>query len=308
MQDGPRKDSLADQLLELHNIQAARVVAAEEARLRAAEDARLRAEAEAKRRREEDDARLRAEEETRLAEERARQQEDELRTREAKQAELRVQLQEEAKARAAEQQRMLEHEKEMAAITAVERNKIRTRRIVAGGAVFLVLASLGAYAFVLKPALERQAMAEEMAKQEQRRAAMDKEQAEAALVTETERAEAAERDTDALKARLEKKEQAKQKAAASTSSTSVSQLGYFVSLVIIPMFWVGGVFFPPDELSSEVQIFAWFLPLSHVVDLMRGWVTGDLAWGMVIDVMWIVVVTAVLYWAALWSMRRRLIK
>jgi hypothetical protein len=113
---------------------------------------------------------------------------------------------------------MLEHEKEMAAITAVERNKIRTRRIVAGGAVFLVLASLGAYAIVLKPALERQAMAEEMAKQEQRRAAMDKEQAEAALVTETERAEAAERDTDALKARLEKKEQAKQKAAASTSS------------------------------------------------------------------------------------------
>jgi type IV secretory pathway VirB10-like protein len=113
---------------------------------------------------------------------------------------------------------MLEHEKEMAAITAVERNKIRTRRIVAGGAVFMVLASLGAYAFVLKPALEGQAMAEEMAKQEQRRAAMDKEQAEADLVTETERAEAAERDTDALKARLEKKEQAKQKAAASTGN------------------------------------------------------------------------------------------
>ena len=90
--------------------------------------------------------------------------------------------------------------------------------------------------------------------------------------------------------------------------SSVTQLGYFLSLVILPMFWVGGVFFPPDELSSEVQIFAWFLPLSHVVDLMRGWVTGDLAWGMVIDVMWIVVVTAVLYWAALWSMRRRLIK
>ncbi len=106
----------------------------------------------------------------------------------------------------------------MAAITAVERAKIRARRIIAGGAVFLVLASLGGYALVLKPALERQAMAEEMAKQEQRRAAMDKEQAEAALLTETERAQAAERDKEALKARLEKKEQAKQKAAASTSS------------------------------------------------------------------------------------------
>jgi type II secretory pathway component PulM len=149
-----------------------------------------------------------------LAQERARQQEEELRTREAKQAELRVQLQEEAKARAAEQQRLLEHEKEMAAITAVERAKIRARRIIAGGAVFLVLASLGGYALVLKPALERQAMAEEMAKQEQRRAAMDKEQAEAALLTETERAQAAERDKEALKARLEEKEQARHTAPA----------------------------------------------------------------------------------------------
>jgi hypothetical protein len=49
---------------------------------------------------------------------------------------------------------------------------------------------------------------------------MDKEQAEAALVTETERAEAAERDKEALKARLEKKEQARQKAAASAATKS----------------------------------------------------------------------------------------
>jgi lipooligosaccharide transport system permease protein len=90
--------------------------------------------------------------------------------------------------------------------------------------------------------------------------------------------------------------------------TSVSQLNYFVSLIIIPMFWVGGVFFPPDELSSEIQAFAWFLPLSHVVNLQRGWVTGDLEAAMVVDVIWIVVVTAVLYRAVLWSMRRRLIK
>ncbi len=90
--------------------------------------------------------------------------------------------------------------------------------------------------------------------------------------------------------------------------SSVTQLGYFVSLIIIPMFWVGGVFFPPDELSSGMQIFAWFLPLSHVVDLQRGWVTGDLGLSILVDFAWIVVVTAMLYWVALWSMRRRLIK
>jgi lipooligosaccharide transport system permease protein len=90
--------------------------------------------------------------------------------------------------------------------------------------------------------------------------------------------------------------------------TSVSQLNYFVSLVVIPMFWVGGVFFPPEELSTGMQTFAWFLPLSHLVNLQRGWVTGDLELSMLVDVIWIVVVTAVLYRAVLWSMRRRLIK
>jgi lipooligosaccharide transport system permease protein len=90
--------------------------------------------------------------------------------------------------------------------------------------------------------------------------------------------------------------------------TSVSQLAYFVSLLIIPMFWVGGVFFPPEELSSEMQTFAWFLPLSHVVNLQRGWVTGDLEAAMLVDVAWILVVAAVLYRTVLWSMRRRLIK
>jgi lipooligosaccharide transport system permease protein len=90
--------------------------------------------------------------------------------------------------------------------------------------------------------------------------------------------------------------------------TSISQLGYFVSLIVIPMFWVGGVFFPVDELSSGMQVFAWFLPLSHVVDLQRGWVSGDIGLGMLADLAWVLVATAILYRAVLWSMTRRLIK
>jgi lipooligosaccharide transport system permease protein len=90
--------------------------------------------------------------------------------------------------------------------------------------------------------------------------------------------------------------------------TSVSQLGYFVSLIVVPMFWVGGVFFPPDQLSSGMQIFAWFLPLSHVVNLQRGWVSGDVELSMLVDLIWVLVVSALLYRAVLWSMTRRLIK
>jgi lipooligosaccharide transport system permease protein len=90
--------------------------------------------------------------------------------------------------------------------------------------------------------------------------------------------------------------------------SSVSQLAYFVSIVIMPMFWIGGVFFPLEEMPSAIQWISWFMPLRHVVDVQRGLVTGDLEWSMLVNVLWIVVVTLVLYRAVLWSMRRRLIK
>jgi lipooligosaccharide transport system permease protein len=90
--------------------------------------------------------------------------------------------------------------------------------------------------------------------------------------------------------------------------SSVSQLAYFVSIVIMPMFWIGGVFFPLSEMPEGVRFVSWFMPLRHVVDVQRGLVTGDLAWSMLLDLAWVVVVTAVLYRAVLWSMRRRLIK
>jgi len=63
-------------------------------------------------------------------------------------------------------------------------------------------------------------MAEEMAKQEQRRAAMDKEHAQAELLDAKEQTAAAEHDSQRLKERLEKKELAQQRAAAATAASN----------------------------------------------------------------------------------------
>jgi len=89
---------------------------------------------------------------------------------------------------------------------------------------------------------------------------------------------------------------------------SNTQLAYFVSLVVMPMFWVGGVFFPLSEMPRTVQILSWFMPLRHVVDIQRDLVSGNPGLATLADIAWIVVVTALLYRAVLWSMRRRLIK
>lgn len=87
---------------------------------------------------------------------------------------------------------------------------------------------------------------------------------------------------------------------------AMSQFGYFFNLVINPMFWFGGAFFPTDSLPAWGRAVAWFIPLTHATALYRGFITGEMAWSLAGDFAWLVVATAITYLAALWSMRRRL--
>lgn len=98
-------------------------------------------------------------------------------------------------------------------------------------------------------------------------------------------------------------------ALAYTSKTiSIHQLMYFFTLVITPMFWLSGVFFPLEQLPGWVQTIAWFLPMTHIVDLFRGLVTGEMHWSLAWDLLWLLVVSVPLFWLALWGMRRRLVE
>lgn len=88
---------------------------------------------------------------------------------------------------------------------------------------------------------------------------------------------------------------------------AMSQLMYFFSLIVMPMFYLGGVFFPLDDLSSGFQVAAWFLPITHVVEINRALVSGGLELSLLINLAWIVIAALLLYRLALWSMRRRMI-
>lgn len=89
---------------------------------------------------------------------------------------------------------------------------------------------------------------------------------------------------------------------------SVSQLNYFFSLFILPMFWFSGGFFPLDELPGWASVLSWFTPLYHGVELNRGLVSGDLNWGHLGHLAWLLVVTPPALWLALWAMRRRIVE
>lgn len=51
-------------------------------------------------------------------------------------------------------------------------------------------------------------------------------------------------------------------------------LSYYFSLVLMPLTALSGVFFPIAQLPEALQMLARVLPLSHAVDLVRGFTTG----------------------------------
>lgn len=89
---------------------------------------------------------------------------------------------------------------------------------------------------------------------------------------------------------------------------SMSAYHFLWALVINPMFWFGGAFYPLDQLPGGLRVVAWLIPLTHVVEINRGLIEGDLQWHMLGNLAYVAAMTAAFFSLALWSMRRRLIK
>jgi lipooligosaccharide transport system permease protein len=88
---------------------------------------------------------------------------------------------------------------------------------------------------------------------------------------------------------------------------SMTHFGYLFNLVVMPMFWLSGGFFPLENLPDWSQRAAWFMPLVHSVELNRAALSGDLHLGLLVDVAWLLAGCIVFYRLALVLMRRRLI-
>ncbi|MGB5812267.1 MAG: hypothetical protein WBG86_17145 [Polyangiales bacterium] len=207
MQEPTRHDSLTAQLQELDSLQEARVREQEEARIRAAEEARRREDEAARLKREYEAEQQRQEEELRLREERARTEQEERRAREEEESQLRLQLEAERHAKAAQQQRELEHQREMAAINAIEKRKVRNKRLVVGGLVAILLGAAGGYMFGIRPAIERKSLEAEQARQAHELALGEKARAQEALVDAQRRTDEAVQDKEQLQERIQARDQ-----------------------------------------------------------------------------------------------------
>lgn len=89
---------------------------------------------------------------------------------------------------------------------------------------------------------------------------------------------------------------------------SVNAFNYFYSLVIYPMFFFSGVFFPLEDLPRTAERLAWLLPLTPAVHVTRNLLQGHLALSMLWAVLGIAAASVALYYLALTLMRQRLIR
>jgi lipooligosaccharide transport system permease protein len=89
---------------------------------------------------------------------------------------------------------------------------------------------------------------------------------------------------------------------------SMSAYNFLFAFVINPMFWFGGAFYPLERLPRGLEVLAQFLPITHIVEINRGLVEGDLHWTHLANLAVAVAYAAAFFSLAIWSMRRRLIK
>lgn len=83
-------------------------------------------------------------------------------------------------------------------------------------------------------------------------------------------------------------------------------LFYYTELVVSPMFFFSGAFFPVDRLPSYLQAAIWITPLYHVVTLARALTYGSLSWGLLVDAAYIAAVSLVLAPVAVRLLNRQL--
>jgi lipooligosaccharide transport system permease protein len=89
---------------------------------------------------------------------------------------------------------------------------------------------------------------------------------------------------------------------------NIDSFNYPSYLLITPMFLFSGTFFPISILPPPIRIIAEiFLPLTHVVRILRGLTLGILGWEMFYSLLWILVVSSVLFVLSINLMRKRLI-
>jgi lipooligosaccharide transport system permease protein len=83
---------------------------------------------------------------------------------------------------------------------------------------------------------------------------------------------------------------------------------YYTELILTPMLFFSGVFFPLDRFPGWMKSFAQFMPLTHAVAIARAVFSGVYPKGLVTNFLIIIGLESAAFYAGLKLMKRRLVK
>lgn len=83
---------------------------------------------------------------------------------------------------------------------------------------------------------------------------------------------------------------------------------YYTELILTPMLFFSGVFFPLDRFPGWMKSFAQFMPLTHAVVIARAVFSGVYPKGLVTNFLIIIGLESAAFYAGLKLMKRRLVK
>jgi lipooligosaccharide transport system permease protein len=88
----------------------------------------------------------------------------------------------------------------------------------------------------------------------------------------------------------------------------IEQFDYYFNCFVSLMFLFSGTFFPLTRMPQIVQKFAWFLPLTHGIKIMRPLFLGTVESRMFLHLIWLVGLIAVLFPLVLVRLRSQILK
>jgi len=91
-------------------------------------------------------------------------------------------------------------------------------------------------------------------------------------------------------------------------SPSFDFFNYYTELIITPMLFFSGVFFPLDRFPAWMKTLSNFMPLTHAVKISRAVFSGEYDSGLILNFLVILVLEMIAFYIGIKMMKRRLIK
>jgi lipooligosaccharide transport system permease protein len=91
-------------------------------------------------------------------------------------------------------------------------------------------------------------------------------------------------------------------------SPSFDFFNYYTELIITPMLFFSGVFFPLDRFPAWMKTLSNFMPLTHAVKISRAVFSGEYDSGLIWNFLVILVLEMIAFYIGIKMMKKRLIK